>query len=364
MYNELKSYLDSLIAQGVPGLDCLLMKDGEVVFRYMAGVSDTQTQAPIVGNERYNVYSCSKMITCVAALQLVEQGKLSLTDKLSDYLPEYANMMVQTKEGTRPATSEILIRHLFTMTSGLTYEKKSPSMEQMRLETEGKCPTRQAIAALAREPLSFDPGTKWQYSLSHDVLAMVVEVVAGMPFEAYVKEHIFDPLHMNETTFDPMAFEDERMVPLYHYIDGKAMLHGRTSYSVHDFGPEFVSGGAGCISTVEDFAKFLEALRIGNVILKNETINWMISDQLSGEEHKTFWWSWYCSYGLGVQCPLRGRNDIGFGWSGAAGCNPIVHRGDGMTFFFARNVLGMNNDKINAGLVTCLDHIRSAWKNA
>ena len=357
MYQELKDLMDQFLSIGVPGFDAIMLKEGTCVFRHSGGYSDVEKQIPITGNERYNIYSCTKMITCTAALQLWEKGLFSLEDPLSDYLPEFKSMTVRSGSTVVPAKNPITLRHLLTMTAGFSYDVDSPQLRQLKEETQGKCSARDVARALAREPLLFEPGARWEYSLGHDVLAAFIEVVSGQTFSAYVRNHIFEPLGMHHSTIGATDDELDTIAPLYAFDQqtGRRSCLGKTDYARLNIGSHFESGGAGCISTLADFVKFLEALRIGDVILKSETIATMTTDQLTDEQRKTFWWGHRSGYGFGVQCPKSGTDDHFFGWSGAAGAEPIIDREHGITFFYVRHIIGMNNDYINDLLV---EHLR------
>ncbi len=126
MFENLKKFCDSFLELGVPGFDLAVCKDGECILRYMNGYSDLENKVKINGTERYNIYSCSKVITCTAALQLWEKGLFSLEDKLSDYMPEFNEMTVMTDTGIKKAQNQILIKHLFEMTAGFSYDCSSP----------------------------------------------------------------------------------------------------------------------------------------------------------------------------------------------------------------------------------------------
>ena len=201
MFEKLEQILDQFLEIGIPGNDCIVCKDGEVIYRKQRGYSNREEKIPMNGNEHYSIFSCSKPITCAAALQLWEKGKFGLDDFLCDYMPEFANMKVVSHGGPVPAQKKITIRNLFTMTAGFNYDCSSPSLKKCYRDTEGKCPTREAMKYLAKEPLTFEPGESWQYSLCHDVLAAFVEVVSGMEFNAYVTKNIFEPLGMNHSSY-------------------------------------------------------------------------------------------------------------------------------------------------------------------
>lgn len=352
MYTELKALMESFIPMGVPGFDAIILKDGVPVFRHRTGFADVENQIPMQGNERFNIYSCTKMITCTAVLQLWEKGLFSLEDPISKYMPEFQNMTVRSGDTVVPAEKAITIRHLMTMTAGLSYNTKSPHLQELRERTGGNCSTREFVQTLAKEPLLFQPGSRWEYSLCHDVLGAFIEVISGMRFSEYVRKNIFEPLGMHNSTIGA-ADEDLRAVaPLYTFNlqNNTRSCLGHTDYARITMGKFFESGGAGCITTLEDFVKFLEALRIGDIILKKETIDMMTTDQLTDEQRSSFWWKHRCSYGLGVHCPLANTNNHFFSWGGAAGAEPLIDREHGITFLFFRHIVGMNNDFINDAL--------------
>ena len=122
MFEQTKKFCDTFIEMGHPGFDLAVFKDGECILRYMNGYSDIENKIKVNGNEKYNIYSCSKVITCTAALQLWDKGLYSLEDKLSDYMPEFKEMTVKTSDGIKKAENPILIKHLFEMTAGFSYE--------------------------------------------------------------------------------------------------------------------------------------------------------------------------------------------------------------------------------------------------
>ena len=342
-FSDLARHLDALpFRGGWPGSDCLVLLHGEPVFRHRTGFADVETGAPMTGRERVNLYSCSKISTCTAALQLFEKGLFKLDDPLADYMPEFADMKVREEDGsTRPAKGPIRIRHLFTMTAGFSYDFNSPSLAAYRKENPA-CPTRGFIRALAGDPLLFDPGTRWNYSLCHDVLAAFVEVVSGQLFADYARDHIFAPLGMADTTFLLPDSELGTIAPQYRWNkeEKKADPCGPAIQS-HKPGPEYSSGGAGCISTCDDYVKLLEALRVGDVVLKKETIDLMATDQLTDATRPTFWNPDH-GYGLGVRCPSAVQPDgpRDFGWGGAAGSLSVIDREHGFTIMLVQHMLG------------------------
>ncbi len=344
MFTKLKEFMDSFLEMGVPGYDCIIYHKGECVARIMNGYSDLEKKIPMKGDELLNIYSCSKPITCAAALKLYEEGKIGLDDKLSKYLPEFEEIYVKTEDGFKKAENAITIRHLFTMTGGFDYELFSPELVKLREDTDSKCPTREAMKYLAKRPLSFEPGEKWQYSLCHDVLAAVVEVASGMKFEEYVKKNIFDVLGMKDTTFLLPVDRIDEVSEHYTFDNEKKIAIPRSKMPDYRIGSEYASGGAGCVSTVNDYIKFLEAMRKGDV-LKDETIKLMTTSCLDEFKLDGYWATGY-GYGLGVRCP-NGKNDnTDFGWGGAAGAYLVIDREREITMYFSQHLLNSPNHGI------------------
>lgn len=335
MFEQTKKICDYLLELGIPGFDLSVFKDGECVLRYMNGYSDLENKIKMQGNEKYYIYSCSKPITCTAALQLYEKGLFSLEDKLSDYMPEFSEMTVQTENGIKKAEKPILIKHLFEMSAGFSYDLFSDSIKKCQQETNGRCPTRELMKYLAQEPLLFEPGERWEYSLCHDVLAALIEVISGVPFNDYVTENIFKPLGMNNSTYLLPESEKPSITPLYRFNaeENKAVDVGKNL--VYRLGSEYASGGAGCISTVDDYIKFLEGLRTYK-LLKPETVRLMTTDRFNGRKAA---WNDNYGYGLGVRCPNGHEGYTDFGWGGAASAYLAVDIEKGLSIYLGMHLL-------------------------
>lgn len=342
MFTRLTEKLDSFIEMGIPGYDCVVYHKGKCVYRHMNGYSDYENKIPVNGKEFYNIYSCSKVITCTAALMLFEKGLFKLEDKLSKYMPEFKNMMVSCSDGTaRPAKCEITILDLFRMTAGFDYRLSSDGILRCREETGGRCPTRELMKYLATEPLCFDPGERYQYSLCHDVIAALVEVISGKRFGEFVRENIFVPCGMDNSTFLLDDSEIDKLCEQYRYDNDAKKLVNVGKSLCYKLGSEYESGGAGCISTVDDYIKFLEALRTGK-LLGADTIKLMTTPKLTDAQFPSYGDTNY-SYGLGVRCPYaEGISD--FGWGGAAGAFLAVDMENEYTVYYAQHVLNTPNN--------------------
>lgn len=339
-FEKLSAFLDSFLEMGIPGYDCIIYRDGEEVYRRFQGYSDYERKIPMNGRERYNTYSCSKPVTCTAALQLYEKGRFHLEDCLSDYMPEFRDICVRQEDGTvKPAGHPVRIKDLFCMTTGYTYDISPECMQKVYREVGDNCSTRDAMRYLAKEPLLFEPGERWAYGLSHDILAALVEVISGEKFGEYVRKNIFQPLGMSQSTFSLPEKELDTLAEQYRYDSesGKLINCGKKQQGLPPW-KAYESGGGSLVSTVEDYIRFLEALRIGNVILKKETVDLMSTNQLSAMQLRKFWSKKY-GYGLGVRCPKDDSDVTDFGWEGAAGAWLAVDRVHNMTIFYIQHVL-------------------------
>jgi CubicO group peptidase (beta-lactamase class C family) len=337
------------------------MYRNETVFRYRNGYADLEAKIPAVDRQIINLYSLTKILTCTAALQLVEKGFMLLDDPLSAYLPEYAEMTVKKTLPNGEITLDkaerpIRVRDLFCMTAGFSYNLGAPSLKEAVQRTEGRLTTREFAAALAKEPLLFEPGTRWNYSLCHDVLAALIEVVDGRRFSDYVRDEITGPLGMQDTGFRLSEEQRTRLAPQYEYDDslGKPVRKEGNGFRI---GTEFESGGAGLMSTVSDFTLFLNALANqgtspeGVRILSPSGVDLMRTDHLTESMRADFSWVQLAGYGygLGVRTHISkaasgSLSTLGeFGWSGAAGCLAIMDPAAQLTVMYAQHM--MNNQE-------------------
>ena len=354
MFPTLKKLLDSFLPMGLNGFDIVIYKDGQCVWRYQNGFSDAALKTPYTGQERYNIYSCSKVITVTAAMQLLEKKLFSLDDPLYLYMPEFEKMTVCAGDEVVPAKNFIRIRDLFCMTAGFTYNKDTVNIQQGIKDTNGRAPTREMMKYLAKDPLAFEPGTQWRYSLCHDVLAALVEVVSGELFEDYVQKHIFQPLGMTHSTFVLPEAERPALAAQYRFNNEckEAVDCGRgNSYM---FGSEYASGGAGCVTTVDDYIRFAEALRVGDVILGKDATRLMTTDQLSDATRPFYSMKERHGYGLGVRCPKEGGWRQDFGWGGAAGAYLAIHPAENMSIFYAQHMLNSPHQPLRNFFIDCM----------
>ncbi len=358
-FTKLKNCMDELVQKyNTPGVDCMVYKDHEIVFRYFTGMSDIENNKKMNGKELYFIFSMTKMITCTAALQLFEQGKYMMSDPVSKYLPEFEKMSISSDElksdeaakittgggvgqGTEAnhsgyAKNPITIKDLFTMGAGLDYALSDEPITNAL--NEGKKSTRELVGAMSEKVLGFEPGTRFRYSLCHDVLGALIEVWSGEKLGEYAKRNIFDPLGMKNTFFGVPKDETRlaRMAARYTYDENRKPKRLPLE-CVYILSEEYESGGAGLTSCTEDYAVFLDALSCGGTgkngrrILSSKTVELMGTNHLKGKQSEDFYQlrPGY-GYGLGVRTHVDKEasgslSPIGeFGWDGAAGAFSMV----------------------------------------
>lgn len=331
--NKLTEYLDTLIDKGIPSVDCIVYKDHKQIYRHMNGTVDRDKKINVRPDQRYLMFSMTKVQTMTAVMQLVEQGKLLLDDEVGKYLPAYKKLMVDDEEGLRELNEPMRIWHLLSMQSGLDYNAERPGILRVLKEKGQSATTRDIVDSFIESPLEFVPGTHFHYSFSHDVVAAIIEVVSGMSFGEYLKNNIWEPLNMKDTFFaKPDNSGLERLAQQYtSNDDGIVPMEQTCNYQ---FTINYESGGAGLISCTEDYAKLGDALACGGEsaegirILKPETIELIKKNLLCDagmEEIATNMGRKGYGYGCGMQVfmypELVGSTaPTGiFGWDGAAG---------------------------------------------
>lgn len=331
---------DSMIQHAVPCSDIAVTHKGKLVYRYGNGTTDDARQVPLKGEELYFLYSASKVITCTAVMQLVEQGKLGTEDLLEDYIPSYKEMWVKTEHGLQKAEQKIRISHLLTMTAGLNYDLKSDSITGV-LRQNPQATTMELAEAFAKEPLEFEPGSHYRYSLCHDVLAAVTEKVSGMSYGAYLQKHIFDVCEMEHTGFRLNEETRARIASQYAYDEGSHTARLIEKKNEFILSPVYESGGAGLISCVEDYSRFVTVMANTDRLLKKETIDRMRKNKLSGEAYREFQQGKPdCGYGYGVRTgdQREGITKGEFGWDGAAGAYALIDPDHQVAIFYATHI--------------------------
>lgn len=283
--NRLDGLLQSYIDKGAfPGASAIVVRDGKIVYYKAFGKSDLDTDKPLAKDAIYRIASMTKAITSLAVMMLHEEGKIMLDDPISKYIPEFAKPVVldtfNEKDSTYttvPAKREITVRHLLSHMSGINYNviASDPRMRAIYTKAGGipdafvtqNYTLGQMVKQLAKQPLNHQPGEKWTYGLSIDVLGYLVEVVSGQSLSQFFEKRIFEPLGMKDTFFYLPDSKKDRLVKLYSEDKDKKLVK-TSSLKTLPVDPDYpimgaktyYSGGGGLSSTAYDYALFLQML--------------------------------------------------------------------------------------------------------
>ena len=273
--------------RAVPGVVAVAGDRDGVLYEGAFGLLNIDGDDPVRPNTMFGLASMTKAITSVAALQLIEQGKLELEQPISDALPAFAELAVlEGFDGDaprmRPSASQATIRHLLTHTSGLGYWFGNADVLRYHQLTGTPDPTSGRLAMLD-VPLIADPGTRWEYGTSTDWLGQVVEAVSGRDLATYCEDCIFGPLGMSDATFRPNDQQAARMMAMHVRTPDGGLVQNALDFPE----PEFSSGGAGAYATGPEYLRFMRALLRGGEldgeqVLRPETVELAFSDHLDG----------------------------------------------------------------------------------
>jgi CubicO group peptidase (beta-lactamase class C family) len=344
--DHVRDYMRNEVAAGkIPGAVVLIQQHGQPVFFEPFGVKDIESRRPMTKDAIFRLYSMSKPITSVAAMMLVDDGKLSLDDPLSKFIPAFAETRVAVEKrdengkatlGTEPLARPIKIVDLLRQTSGITYGFYGDSPIRQLYDKsglfDGDIDNAQLAERLAKLPLAEQPGTLWDYGHSTDILGRVIEVVSGKSLYAFEKERLLDPLGMSDTGF---KVDDSERARLAEPLPGDFTLSSIKGLGDPVRRRRWESGGGGMLGTASDYARFAQMLLNGGELdgkryLKPETVSLMTSDQVPPETGIARDYYYFPSgdsgFGLGfavrvVRDPLLPTGE--YRWDGAGG-----------TFFF------------------------------
>jgi len=364
-FTKLTEYMDALDKNyGVYNADIIIKKDHKVVYRHMVGHSDYEKKVPVNEKDMYFFYSASKVVLSAAVYKTMELGLLKFEDTVDKYLPEFADMKVidrkvepgdfrapmpSLSEPSHPAKAKITIENLLMMEGGLTYDLHSEAIKEEQERAGGKSSTRDIVKAIAKMPLMYEPGYIWSYSLAHDVLAAVLEVVSGMSYGEFLRKYFFDPLGIKDLYFtEPEGTEVSALYVNDWQTGEKKPAPKKLEYKLSE---NYESGGAGLMGTVDAYSKFIDALANGGVgengirVLNEDFTEKILSHLTKGFADEAFkkGGKGSYSYGPGVRVKTdteKGLSPIGeFGWDSAAGAYVLVDPANKISLFYSQHVL-------------------------
>lgn len=311
----------------IAGASVLVARKGKVVFEETFGMMDIAAGKRIEKDTIFRIYSMTKPITSVAVMMLFEEDKVQLDEPVSKYLPEFKGLKVYDKSGnhvepTRAMTVRDLLRHTSGLTYGIFGNTPVDKMYRSKNVLSHKSSATAMTSKLGQIPLQYQPGTKWHYSVSTDVLGCLVEKVSGKGLGEFFQERIFEPLDMKDSAFFVAGDKADRFAACYGPDrNGGLFVNDNSKTSRFLTMPGLCSGGGGLCSTGRDYMRFCQMLLNegeldGKRLLRKETIKIMTKDQLPEGVDR----GWGNGFGLGFSVrTANGRSPKGeYGWGGAA----------------------------------------------
>lgn len=348
---DYKETMDKLMGQEVTegrvkGASALVLHRGREIYYNAFGFADAERGTPMQRDTIIHLYSMTKPITAAAVMILAERGDLDVWDAVSGYLPAFKEPKVwsEEKQCEFPAEREITVWDLLNMTSGIPYpdpnhesgRRMDKAVKELvkRREQGETVDTQEFLSRIAAVPLCFQPGEQWMYGFSADVLGGIVEVVSGKKFSQFLKEELFEPLEMADTGFFVPKDKLHRFAQYYDLTpQGELKVHTGSHLGEY-YGEDvaFESGGAGLVSTLDDYSHFASMLvnkgkYKDKQILGRKTVEFMTQNRLTDNQRKSLIWDSVKGYGYG--CLMRVLIDQGqagfngslgeFGWDGWTG---------------------------------------------
>lgn len=366
VFNSVNELLENLKEiYGIPNYDCSIYCEHEEIFRKRGGYMDAESKTPVSDSDLYYLYSASKIALATAVMQLVEKNKINLSDSLTKYYPDLQELEVRGENGRVDRCQDApTIEQLLAMQGGLNYDIERNDIVDL-VKNSPEATTQEIVKQFLTEPLDFKPGSRFQYSMCHDVLAAIIEIVSGEKYSSYIQKHIAEPLGMKEVYFHPIPEIASRMVQQYEYdlnsmhnIFKKPMypIHNRNKYILTD---HYDSGGAGIITRLSDYVLLADALanggvgKSGNRILQPESIENMKQSRLDTEIKKQDYrknTDYGYEYGLGVRTLVHACTSKGpvgeFGWDGYGGVFVLSDTDNKLSMCLFLSVTDMLPEKI------------------
>lgn len=353
------------------GVNVLVRRHDEEVLYTQAGFADIASRRHVQRDSIFRLFSQSKPVTAAAAMILIDRHIIHPSDPVEKYIPSFANpQVISTDDTLTPALRSIRIMDLLGMTSGVCYPDGDAAGQgatevtnenHLLIRQGGGMTTMEFISRLGEKPLAFQPGTQWRYGYSADVLGAVVEAASGKSFGDFLQEEIFYPLDMKDTAFWVPPEKQHRFVTAY-VTDSKTLTPWEDlnlCMGVYDRPPAFESGGAGLVSTIEDYSAFAQMLLNegeyhGHRILSPAAARYLTSPQLTPAQ-LPYLWDGLAGYSYGklmkvctdpgqvIGLSVKGQ----YGWGGWLGTDFFNIPSEQMTILLMQNVTGgMSNERV------------------
>ena len=295
---RITSWMNAHVRNGrLSGLAVQISRKGRIVFSERAGYADMASERPVSPDTIWRIYSMTKPVTSLALMMLYEEGAFQLDRPVADFLPAFANPRVWKGDShalteTDPATRPLTIHDLLTHQSGIVYGDPQGNALERALSDGGLDFDRdfetmaEAIDALSAFPLAFQPGERWFYGLSTDVLGRLIEVISGQTLGTFLRQRVFDPLGMVDTGFSVPPDKATRLATLYDHVEGGFVPSASQDRCAAPVTLE--SGGGGLVSTMVDYQRFASMLLRrgayeGGRLLGRKTFDLMVSNHMGGD---------------------------------------------------------------------------------
>lgn len=345
--NQIKRVMSQEIDNGlISGAAICIYHEDELVYHQELGCASLKSNQKTTKDTIFRLHSMTKPITAVAAMILYERGQLNLFSPVADYLEGFSNQKVYTDQGMIDAVRPVRIQDLMNMTSGIVYPDANtlPGQIMEKLYDEvcrahhsgNPISTLDFCNRMGQVPLLFQPGESWNYGASADVLGAVIEVITGKKLSEFLQEEVFTPLGMTDTEFYVPIEKQSRFAQLYEYNDNqkKLEIYKADFLALFDYleQPAFESGGAGLVSTIEDYSRFaMMLLNKGTYnnqrILGRKSVEYIATPQLNKQQLSAYNWEQQAGYNYGNYCRIlvdtavaASNGSVGeFGWDGYCG---------------------------------------------
>ena len=300
---QLQMVMDQAVKdQKIAGMNLMVIKKSQEEVYLQTGYANIKEKKEISRDTIFRLFSMTKPVTAAAVMLLFQRGLLDLTDPVEKFIPGFQNQMVSVQDRLEPVWHPMSIWNLLSMTSGLTYGGESTVTEyatgkvfeeiEKRLYSDTPVSTLEFADMIGRCPLEFQPGTNWKYGVSADILAAVVEKVSGVSYGEFLKKELFEPLEMTDTAFYVPEEKQNRLAMAYQSTENGIMEYKEDSLGIclsMDAAPAYEAGGAGLVSTIDDYSKFTSMLLNkgnfrGKQILFPKTVEFMTTHKLTPQQ--------------------------------------------------------------------------------